>query len=110
MDADRSLLAWVCRAPTRLAFRTYDWVRPTLSLGRSEPFPRGWDEGAIERAGIDVVRRPTGGGAVLHVEEVTFALAASIPGPWALTPRGFAVGVGRALSRALEACGIERSR
>jgi len=110
MAADRALLEWVSRDPSRLVFRTYSWARPTLSLGRSEPYPDGWDEKALLREGIDVVRRPTGGNAVLHVEEVTFALAASIPGPWNLTPRGFANAAAESLSRALSACGVAGSR
>ncbi len=110
MAADRLLLEWVSRGPSRLVFRTYSWERPTLSLGRSEPFPEGWDEAALARAGIEVVRRPTGGNAVLHEEEVTFALAASIPGPLGLTPRGFAIAAAESLSRALEACGVAGTR
>jgi len=110
MEMDRSLLDWVSRGPARLVFRTYAWERPTLSLGRSEPYPGGWDRDAIERAGIEVVRRPTGGNAVLHTEEVTFALAASIPGPWHLTPRAFAGAAAEALSRALTACGVPGAR
>jgi lipoate-protein ligase A len=110
MAADRSLLEWVSQSTSRLVFRTYAWEHPTLSLGRSEPYPDGWDVDAIERAGIEVVRRPTGGNAVLHTEEVTFALAASIPGPWNLTPRGFAGAAAEALSRALAACGVPGSR
>jgi len=110
MATDRGLLEWVSRAPSRLVFRTYSWARPTLSLGRSEPYPGGWDEKALAREGIDVVRRPTGGNAVLHVEEVTFALAASIPGSWNLTPRGFATAAAESLSQALSACGITGSR
>ena len=107
MAADRSLLDWVSRDPARLVFRTYGWERPTLSLGRREPYPQGWDERAIERAGIEVARRPTGGNAVLHVEEVTFALAASLPGPWRLSPRGFTNAAAEALAEALARCGLE---
>src|SRR2546430_156130 len=109
MAADEALLSWVSRGPARLVFRTYAWDRPTLSLGRTERYPEGWDEGALEREGIAVARRPTGGGAVLHAEEVTFALAASVPGPWRLTPRGFsnraaeAESLGKAIAAALEA-------
>jgi lipoate-protein ligase A len=110
MAADRLLLDWACQGPSRLVFRTYAWERPTLSLGRSEPFPEGWDEGAIARAGVEVARRPTGGNAVLHVEEVTFALAASLPGPWGLTPRGFANAAAEALAETLRVCGLEGAR
>jgi len=109
MAADLALLEWVSQGPARLVFRTYSWDRPTLSLARTEPFPDGWDQEALARAGIQVVRRPTGGGAVLHVEEVTFALAASIPGPWGFTPRAFSSAAAETLSSALRACGLEGS-
>jgi lipoate-protein ligase A len=54
--------------------RLYDWRRPTLSLGfhqrRLEPAWR-----ALAAAGrIEVVRRPTGGRAVLHAGSLTYAL------------------------------------
>ena len=110
MAADLALLEWVSRGSDRLVFRTYAWDRPTLSLGRSEPYPTGWDERALAREGIAVVRRPTGGSAVLHEEEVTFAVAATIPGPWILSPRGFANLVAEALSDALRSCGVAGSR
>src|SRR5207245_9374966 len=37
-----------------------------------------YDRAAIARLGIDVVRRPTGGRAVWHEHEVTYAVAAPI--------------------------------
>ena len=110
MAADRSLLTWCSRGSSRLLFRTYDWEHATLSLGRVEPFPMGWNERALRDAGVAVVRRPTGGDAVLHDEELTFAVAASIPGPWGLSPRGFTGRVGEAVVDALRACGVRATR
>src|SRR5687767_13106001 len=110
MTLDAALLAWASADPRRAAFRTYAWSRPSLSLGRAEPFPEGWDEEAIRRAGIDVVRRPTGGDAVLHDTELTFAVAAALPGPWGLRPRGFADLVAEALARAFRGAGLEAER
>jgi len=110
MAVDAALLRWVSLGHARIVFRTYGWDRPTLSLGRSEPFPAGWDERALTREGIAVVRRPTGGNAVLHWEEVTFAVGATIPGPWRLTPRGFANATAEALAEALQGCGVEAAR
>lgn len=55
--------------------RLYRWDPPTLSFGRNEP-ARGIylpERGAEE--GIAFVRRPTGGRAVLHHRELTYALA-----------------------------------
>lgn len=90
MEIDAALLRWAAAGSDRLVIRTYGWSRPTLSLGRVEPWPDAWDTAALERDGIDVARRPTGGDAVLHDEEATFAIAAGLPGPWADSPRAFA--------------------
>ena len=100
MDVDAALLRWAAAAPGRLAVRTYAWSRPTLSLGRVEPWPDGWNTSALARDGVDVARRPTGGDGVLHDEEATFAIAASVPGPWAAAPRAFADRVADAVAAA----------
>ena len=52
--------------------RLYRWDPPALSLGRNQPMP------GLERDDIDVVRRPTGGQAVWHEHEVTYAIAAPV--------------------------------
>jgi lipoate-protein ligase A len=109
MEIDVALLAWASASPGRVAFRTYDWDVPTLSLGRAEPFPRGWNTEALAASGIAVVRRPTGGDAVLHDGEVTFAVAASVPGPWAAGPRAFAELVATALAAAIAESGFAGS-
>ena len=109
MEIDAALLAWAASASGRVAFRTYDWAAPTLTLGRAEPFPAGWDEPALAAAGVAVVRRPTGGDAVLHDGEVTFAVAASVPGPWAAGPRAFAERVAAALAAAISRSGFAGS-
>lgn len=57
-------------------FRVYAWSRPTLSLGRNQTARDRYDTERAARAGIDFVRRPTGGRAVLHHREVTYSVAA----------------------------------
>jgi lipoate-protein ligase A len=57
-------------------FSIYEWSRPTLSLGRNQAARDQYDRDAIRAAGIDVVRRPTGGRALLHHHEVTYSVAA----------------------------------
>jgi lipoate-protein ligase A len=54
--------------------RVYGWCRPTLSLGRNQVARGGYDLDALESRGIDVVRRPTGGRAILHQREVTYSV------------------------------------
>src|SRR4029453_7351760 len=55
------------------ALRIYSWKRPTLSLGAHQS-AADVDLHACRRLGVDLVRRPTGGGAVLHHHEVTYAV------------------------------------
>jgi lipoate-protein ligase A len=75
MAIDATLLAEARR--TGGAFlRLYAFSPPCLSIGRHEPGARRYDRAAIARARIDVVRRPTGGRAVWHEHEVTYAVAA----------------------------------
>lgn len=57
--------------------RLYRFDPPCLSFGRNE-ITTGYDRAAIERLGIAVVRRPTGGSAVWHDRELTYAVAAPI--------------------------------
>lgn len=57
-------------------FRVYSWNRPALSLGRNQPARDQYDEGALRESRISVVRRLTGGRAVLHDREVTYSVAA----------------------------------
>jgi len=55
--------------------RLYGWRPAALSLGRNEASASAYDPQAAAREGIDVVRRPTGGSAVLHELERTYAIA-----------------------------------
>jgi lipoate-protein ligase A len=61
-------------APGRGVLRLYRWVRPTISLGRNEPAGRFRDR-ARALDDLCFVRRPTGGRAVLHDREITYAVA-----------------------------------
>jgi lipoyl(octanoyl) transferase len=76
MAVDAALLAAAARTG-RSFLRLYRFAPPCLSLGRNEPVtPLG--RTTIARMRLDVVRRPTGGRAVWHEHEVTYAVAAPI--------------------------------
>ncbi|HKR56114.1 MAG TPA: hypothetical protein VJS20_07420 [Gemmatimonadales bacterium] len=62
----------------RAYLRLYRWTPSCLSFGRNEPALTRYDRAEIERRGISVVRRPTGGRAVWHDRELTYAVAAPI--------------------------------
>jgi lipoate-protein ligase A len=79
MAVDETLTSYV-RATGRAVLRVYGWNRPTLSFGRNQVAVGRYDAGKLASAGVYCVRRPTGGRAVLHHREVTYAVAASESG------------------------------
>jgi len=62
--------------------RLYRWSAPALSIGYSQDRDRDVDVDACRARGIEVIRRITGGRAVLHDAEVTYSVAvpAGLPG------------------------------
>jgi len=76
MALDETLLEEVSKpqAHPQTYLRFYQWSRPTLSLGFSQKSERVVDFNYCDVHGIDVVRRPTGGKAVLHDGELTYAV------------------------------------
>jgi len=53
--------------------RFYGWAPPCLSLGRNQSSTDA-DLVACRTAGVDLVRRPTGGRAILHTDELTYSV------------------------------------
>lgn len=74
MALDEALLERA-RATGESVARVYTWARPTLSLGRHQTAAGCYDLDLAAALGVDVVRRPTGGRAVLHGRELTYAVA-----------------------------------
>jgi lipoate-protein ligase A len=58
--------------------RLYGWSPPALSLGRFQP-EADVDLAACRSRGVEVVRRPTGGRALLHGADLTYAVAMPRP-------------------------------
>lgn len=58
--------------------RVYSWDAPTASFGRHQSARRGFDPERARTRGIGIVRRLTGGRAVLHHREITYAVAAPV--------------------------------
>ena len=77
MARDMALQARAARTGETV-FSVYSWSRPTLSFGRNQPASGLYDLDRISVAGIDVVRRPTGGRAILHNREVTYSVTAPV--------------------------------
>jgi len=58
--------------------RVYSWRTPTISLGRNQTARGLYDVDRIRERGMDVVRRPTGGRAILHAREITYSVTAPV--------------------------------
>ncbi len=77
MARDVALLESVSEGRGAPALRLYGWSPPCLSLGRHQGADAA-DLGFCAGHGIDVIRRPTGGRALLHHLEITYALVAPL--------------------------------
>jgi lipoate-protein ligase A len=59
--------------------RLFGWAPPAVSIGRLQSPSAELDLAALERAGVPVVRRSTGGKAVYHANELTYSLVGAVP-------------------------------
>lgn len=75
MAADVALMGRA-RRTGEAVFRTYTWTGPTLSLGRNQRARDRYDTATLEERSVAVVRRPTGGRAILHWRELTYSVTA----------------------------------
>lgn len=80
MGRDEALLAHAGSTPGTLILRLYAWSTPTVSLG----YFQNYDELLrleTPAGALPAVRRTTGGGAILHDQEITYSLAVSAADP-----------------------------
>ncbi len=103
MALDEALLEAVGSGESPPTLRFYGWDPPCLSLGAFQPVA-DINPGACAELGIDLVRRPTGGRAVLHHHEVTYAVV--LPRAAAGRPREAYLKICRAILRGLAGLGI----
>lgn len=77
MARDAALLARAAETGESV-FSIYTWERPTLSFGRNQRALGEYDRETIRKREMDVVRRPTGGRAILHHREITYSVTAPV--------------------------------
>lgn len=70
MDRARRTGEWV--------LRVYSWRTPTISLGRNQTANGRYDLARVRERGMEIVRRPTGGRAILHAREITYSVTAPV--------------------------------
>lgn len=80
MAVDESILEHVEHDEALPTLRLYAWDPPCLSLGRAQPFT-DVDTTRLQEHGWDVVRRMTGGRAILHTDELTYSVTGTTKEP-----------------------------
>ncbi len=109
MRRDRErLLALEARPELGPSLFLYRWREPTVSLGYAQRADAVLDLEAVRRAAIPVVSRPTGGRAILHADEWTYAAVVPVDHP--TLGGGLAVSVSRLIgvvAAALAAIGVD---
>jgi len=75
MAVDQAILCLHANGQAPPTLRVYQWSPPAVSLGYCQKRPN-LDLAACRRLGIEVVRRPSGGRAVLHLGDLTYAVIA----------------------------------
>jgi lipoate-protein ligase A len=75
MAVDEALLESINTGDSLPTLRLYAWEPACLSLGHAQPYSEV-NTKALTENGWDVVRRPTGGRAILHIDELTYAVIA----------------------------------
>lgn len=106
MALDQSLADEVEAGRLDSFVRLYGWRPPAVSLGRNQDAGEV-DAAACRRDGVDVVRRPTGGRAVYHRDELTYSLAARLDDPvFGGSAADAYRAIGRGLCRGLRNLGV----
>jgi lipoate-protein ligase A len=77
MAIDEALAEAVGNGSSPPVVRLYGFSPPTLSLGRFQKAKGQYSASRLARDGVTLVRRPTGGHAVLHDDELTYSVALS---------------------------------
>lgn len=107
MAIDEALLLTHETGATPPILRVYAWDAPTLSLGYAQNTAQQVNLTACRQYGVGIIRRPTGGRAVLHDREVTYSIilpTALWPGTDTLTEHYRRIGL--ALTAALQQLGL----
>jgi lipoate-protein ligase A len=102
MADDEALLASAASGVASLRF--YGWPAATLSLGYFQP--HGPARAPAELAPLDWVRRPSGGLALVHHHEITYALALPSAAAGQLAGASWLVRFHEAVREALASCGV----
>lgn len=77
MAVDETVMEAAGRGEAQPTLRLFAWAPPCLSIGYAQPFG-DIDEARLKAKGWGIVRRPTGGRAILHTDELTYSVAGPV--------------------------------
>lgn len=86
MEFDQWLFELVEKNLIKNALRIYEWKCPAISYGRSQQIEKEIDPEACRKDNIELIKRMTGGRAILHFHEITFSMVFQ---PHAISPYNF---------------------
>lgn len=78
MAIDEAIFICVKRGISPPTLRLYGWKTPSVSIGYFQDPAQELNMDTIRKEGYEVVRRPTGGRAIFHEEEITYSVSATI--------------------------------
>jgi lipoate-protein ligase A len=81
MAIDEAILMAVAAGMSPPTLRFYGWSPPCVSVGYAQRLGDEIDLDACRRLGYSWVRRPTGGRAILHIDELTYSVVAPLQEP-----------------------------
>lgn len=77
MALDEALMDWHSEGSIPPVIRFYEWNPATVSIGYFQRAERDINLQAVKEQGLGFIRRPTGGRAVLHEQELTYSIIVS---------------------------------
>lgn len=99
MESDLAIMEEVSAGESPPTLRLYRWDPPAVSIGYFQDENEVVNAAACRKYGIDVVRRPTGGRAVLHYHELTYSIV--VPETHPFINNGGVVDAYRVISRGI---------
>lgn len=103
MDRDCELLELVRCGEMRGAVRIYDWDEPAVTVGHHQKNFTFFDR----KLSLPVIPRPTGGGAVLHGDDITFCICTPHIAPFSPNINESYTFVSGIFASALKKCGLD---
>ncbi len=103
MNFDEHLVFLFSSGEIKPTLRVYGWRPYTISIGYNQD-EKVFDIDKIKKAGLGFVRRPTGGRAVLHSEELTYSVVMDAKGKSVLEIYNL---ISRAIVRGLNLLGVK---